>query len=32
LLQEDTADMEDSNIDDELEGCLDAFGSDDNTL
>jgi hAT family C-terminal dimerisation region len=23
--------MEDSKIDDELEGCLDAFGSDDNT-
>jgi hAT family C-terminal dimerisation region len=32
LLQEDTADMEDSDIDDELEECLDALGSDDNTL
>jgi hAT family C-terminal dimerisation region len=32
LLQESTALMEDSNIDDELEGFLDAFGSNDNTV
>jgi hAT family C-terminal dimerisation region len=32
LLQTDTALMEDSDIDDELEGCMDAFGCDDDTV
>jgi hypothetical protein len=27
-----TAAMEDSDIDDELEGCMDAFGWDDETV
>jgi hypothetical protein len=29
LLQEDTAQLEDSDIDDELEGCMDAFECND---
>jgi hypothetical protein len=32
LLNSDTALMVDSDIDDELEGCMDAFGCNDETL